>query len=515
MAEDNDYKKCQLGDDNVQYLVNAAQMKSADQYTIQKLGVPSLELMERAANGCVQVMEEERMDLSNICVVCGSGNNGGDGFAIARILLEKGYRVQTFFVGNADHCTVETKEQIKKLKDCGGKINYGKLTDERFSILIDAVFGVGLCREVEGHYRQVIEWMNAQRAVKFAVDVPSGLSASTGCVLGCAFRADYTVTFQLKKIGLELAQGRKYAGKTIVKDIGISLLPVEEDPDVIKADEVKDYKKLLPEREEDSNKGTFGKLLVIAGSKGMAGAAYLNAHAAYMTGAGLVRIYSSKDNREILQTLLPEAIITTYDDFEQVELIRLLEWADAVCVGSGLGQSKTSEKILKTVIDYVRVPCLIDADGLNLLAENRNYLRHIEGRDFIITPHMKEMSRVTGDSVENLKKDRLEFLKQFVETFRIVCVLKDSRTVIAGEERGLRLNQTGNCAMAKAGSGDVLTGIIAGFMAQGKNLEEAASLGTYIHGLSGDLAKNEKGVYSVMARDLIEYISKALMKLEE
>ena len=288
-----------------------------------------------------------------------------------------------------------------------------------------------------------------------------------------------------------------------------------DDTDIVKSDEKEDYRKLLPKREEDSNKGSYGKLLIIAGSKGMAGAAYLNAHAAYMAGAGLVRIYTAKDNRAILQTLLPEAIITTYEDFEQVEVIRLLEWADAVCVGSGLGQSKTAERILKTVIDYVRVPCLIDADGLNLLADNKNYLRHIEGRRFVITPHMKEMSRVTGDSVENLKKDRVEFLKQFVETLRIVCVLKDSRTLIAGEERGIRLNQTGNCAMAKAGSGDVLAGIIAGFMAQGKELEEAASLGTYVHGLSGDLAKIEKGVYSVMARDLIEYISKALMELEE
>lgn len=499
----------------MQYLVNAAQMKAADQYTIQRLGVPSLELMERAADGCVQVMEQEKLDLSDVCVVCGAGNNGGDGFAIARMLLEKDHKVKVFLVGNAEHCTEETKEQIRRLEACGGKVFYCMPEDGSYTLVVDAVFGVGLSRNVEGNYRQVIEWMNAQNAVKFAVDIPSGLSAATGCVLGCAFKADYTVTFQFKKLGLELAQGRKYAGKTVVWDIGISMQTLLDDPDTVKTDEKEDYRELLPKREEDSNKGSYGKLLIIAGSKGMAGAAYLNAHAAYMAGAGLVRVYTSKDNRAILQTLLPEAIITIYEDFEQVEVIRLLEWADAVCVGSGLGQSKTAERILKTVIDYVRVPCLIDADGLNLLADNKNYLRHIEGRKFVITPHMKEMSRVTGDSVENLKKDRVEFLKEFVETLRIVCVLKDSRTLVAGEDRGIRLNQTGNCAMAKAGSGDVLAGIIAGFMAQGKELEEAASLGTYIHGLAGDLAKIEKGVYSVMARDLIEYISKALMKLEE
>ena len=272
---------------------------------------------------------------------------------------------------------------------------------------------------------------------------------------------------------------------------------------------------MLPDRPEDSNKGTYGRLLVIAGSKGMAGAAYLNAHAAYMTGAGLVRIYTSSDNREILQTLLPEAIITTYEEYNKEELLSLLTWADGVCIGSGLGMSRLSEKILKTVIEYVKVPCLIDADGLNLLAENKNYLNQMAERRFVITPHMKEMSRLTGISVEELKADRIQILKDFSSRYRITCVLKDSRTLIASEEKGIRMNLTGNSAMAKAGSGDVLAGVISGWMVQGKEAEDAAELGTYIHGLSGDLAKFEKGVYSVMARDLIEYISKALMKLEE
>ena len=177
--------------------------------------------------------------------------------------------------------------------------------------------------------------------------------------------------------------------------------------------------------------------------------------------------------------------------------------------------SRLSEKILKTVIEYVKVPCLIDADGLNLLAENNNYLNQMAERRFVITPHMKEMSRLTGTPVEELKADRIQILKDFISRYRITCVLKDSRTLIASEEKGIRMNLTGNSAMAKAGSGDVLAGVISGWMVQGKEAEDAAELGTYIHGLSGDLAKFEKGVYSVMARDLIEYISKALMKLEE
>lgn len=504
-----------MGDDWMQLWVNAAQMKAADQYTIQKLGVPSLELMEHAAQACVQVLEDEKVDLSHVCVVCGSGNNGGDGFAIARILQNNRYSVETFCVGNPEHYTEETQEQMHRLQECGGKITYGMPQEDSYSVVIDAVFGVGLSRKVEGRYRQVIEQMNRMRGTKFAVDIPSGLSATTGCILGCAFIADYTVTFQLKKIGLELSQGRTMAGRVIVPDIGISTDSICEDQEIVRTAGKDIYRKMLPDRPEDSNKGTYGRLLVIAGSKGMAGAAYLNAHAAYMTGAGLVRVYTSSDNREILQTLLPEAIITTYEEYNKEELLSLLTWADGVCIGSGLGMSRLSEKILKTVIEYVKVPCLIDADGLNLLAENKNYLNQMAERRFVITPHMKEMSRLTGTPVEELKADRIQILKDFISRYRITCVLKDSRTLIASEEKGIRMNLTGNSAMAKAGSGDVLAGVISGWMVQGKEAEDAAELGTYIHGLSGDLAKFEKGVYSVMARDLIEYISKALMKLEE
>lgn len=504
-----------MGDDWMQLWANAAQMKAADQYTIQKLGVPSLELMEHAAQACVQVLEDEKVDLSHVCVVCGSGNNGGDGFAIARILQNNRYSVETFCVGNPEHYTEETQEQMYRLQECGGKITYGMPQEDSYSVVIDAVFGVGLSRKVEGRYRQVIEQMNRMRGTKFAVDIPSGLSATTGCILGCAFKADYTVTFQLKKIGLELSQGRTMAGRVIVPDIGISTDSICEDQEIVRTAGKDIYRKMLPDRPEDSNKGTYGRLLVIAGSKGMAGAAYLNAHAAYMTGAGLVRIYTSSDNREILQTLLPEAIITTYEEYNKEELLSLLTWADGVCIGSGLGMSRLSEKILKTVIEYVKVPCLIDADGLNLLAENNNYQNQMAERRFVITPHMKEMSRLTGTPVEELKADRIQILKDFISRYRITCVLKDSRTLIASEEKGIRMNLTGNSAMAKAGSGDVLAGVISGWMVQGKEAEDAAELGTYIHGLSGDLAKFEKGVYSVMARDLIEYISKALMKLEE
>ena len=504
-----------MGDDWMQLWVNAAQMKAADQYTIQKLGVPSLELMEHAAQACVQVLEDEKVDLSHVCVVCGSGNNGGDGFAIARILQNNRYSVETFCVGNPEHYTEETQEQMHRLQECGGKITYGMPQENSYSVVIDAVFGVGLSRKVEGRYRQVIEQMNRMRGTKFAVDIPSGLSATTGCILGCAFKADYTVTFQLKKIGLELSQGRTMAGRVIVPDIGISTDSICEDQEIVRTAGKDIYRKMLPDRPEDSNKGTYGRLLVIAGSKGMAGAAYLNAHAAYMTGAGLVRIYTSSDNREILQTLLPEAIVTTYEEYNKEELLSLFTWADSVCIGSGLGMSRLSEKILKTVIEYVKVPCLIDADGLNLLAENKNYLNQMAERRFVITPHMKEMSRLINKEIPQIAERRFSVVKEFTEQYQVVCALKDSRTVVMKEGHHPFLNLAGNSAMAKAGSGDVLAGMISGLAAQKTDIFDAVSAGVYFHACGGDEARKKKGSYSVLARDLIDGIGQCLKNAEE
>lgn len=498
----------------MKYFLNSLQMKSADRYTIQEKGIPAVDLMERAAAGCVMVMEEESLDLSHPCVVCGSGNNGGDGFAIARILAEKGCPVRVFFVGTEAHCTEENRYQMRLLREKGISIGNEYIPGE-YSIIIDAIFGVGLSREVIGRYYQIIQQMNQAKAVKFAVDIPSGISTDQGNVMGIAFRADYTVTFQSEKLGLALCPGREYAGKVVVADVGIHTENVLNERDVAFTLEPSEYRDLLPERPEDSNKGNFGKLLIIAGSKGMAGAAYLNAMAAYMAGAGLVQIYTPEDNRIVLQSLLPEAIITTYDLYDQGELIRLLKWADTVCIGSGIGKSDRSRKILRTTLEYVQVPCLIDADGLNLIAEHQKYMNETILENLVITPHMKEMSRLLGTEVAELKSNRIELMNQFVSRYPVTCILKDARTIIASPDRPICINLSGNAAMAKAGSGDVLAGIVSGLMAQGMDCRDASVLGTYLHGRSGDYARADKGGYSVMARDLIEYLSDAFLELEE
>ncbi len=497
----------------MRYLPDSDQMKHADSYTIHTLGIPSLDLMERAAASCVDVLEEKNLDLSNVLVVCGSGNNGGDGFAVARMLIQKGYKVSVLFAGKMESRSVETVQQMDWFLEAGGSYSIS-FEPAEYTVVIDALFGVGLNRDISGHYGELIDQMNALCGFKFAVDTPSGVCATTGKIFVHAFEADCTVTFQNAKVGLMLHPGHSYAGEVIVKDIGISNLIFEQDKEVAFTIDKDELTKYMPVRKQDSHKGTYGKALIIAGCKGMAGAAYLNAYAAYMTGAGLVQIYTVEENRQVLQQLLPEAIITTYDVFDEGEIIHLLRWADVVAIGSGIGTSDKSRKILRTVMENVTVPCVIDADGLNLIAENPKFKKYFEAGKFILTPHMKEMSRISGYSVAELKENKKELLKRFVEEYPVVCAMKDARTFVAKADEQMYVNLSGNSAMAKGGSGDVLTGVIAGLLSQGMKEFDAAWLGVFLHGCSGDSAREKKGAYSVLARDLAESLSDVLKELE-
>ena len=489
-------------------------MKSADSYTKREKKIPSLILMERAARTVVETVLDRGFDLSRVCVVCGSGNNGGDGFAIARLLLEKGARVTAVMAGNPEHCTEETLRQIELFREAGGVVG-NSFEEGEYSILIDAVFGAGLSRRVEGGYLACIQAMNRSGGVKLAVDVPSGVSTTTGEVATSAFKADLTVSFQCAKLGCVLYPGRDYAGEVVVADIGVDVSGLEGDREVAYALEEKDARGMLPRRRPNSHKGDYGKALIIAGSRGMAGAAYLAALAAYRTGAGLVQIYTPEENRTILQTLLPEAIIRCYDFFDERELLRLLDWADEVSIGSGLGTSDKSRRILQTTLENVHVPCVVDADGLNLLAEHSRYLDRLPHENFVFTPHMKEMSRIVRRTVEELQRDRMEILSQFTGENRVTCVLKDARTCVCRQGEHPFVNLSGNAAMAKAGSGDVLAGVITGLLAQGMPCFDGAVLGVYLHGLAGDAAREEKGAYSVLARDLTDALGAVLKRLEE
>lgn len=432
----------------MKYILTGEQMRYADRYTIEQMGVPSLVLMERAALQVVHTLETEQIDCSNVLVVCGSGNNGGDGLAIARMLAQKECNVDIWYVGNYDSASEENQKQYVIAQNYGVSVR-NTFEEKEYSVIIDAIFGTGLKREVTGVYKEAIETLNQLKAKKVAVDIPSGISDTTGKVWGVAFRADITVCLAFEKLGTELFPGAEYAGKKVLADIGIdkNALPCKQK---IYTYTWEDGKKLLPKRPENSHKGTFGRVLMIVGSSGMAGAAYLSAKAAYCIGAGLVRIYAPEENRVILQQLLPEAIISTYSEFDKNRLKELLDWADVIAIGPGLGQSELSEHVFTYTMQYAKKPCVIDGDGLTILSEDLAELEY--KKQIILTPHMKEMSRLLQCEVKDIVENRLELLNEFTRDYQVVCALKDSRTFVASDDDDIYLNTTGNAAMAKGGS---------------------------------------------------------------
>lgn len=504
----------------MKYILTASQMKYADKRMIENIGIPSMVLMERAALQTVEAMKEVGIDLKKALIVCGSGNNGGDGFAIGRLLLEEGYEPEIVFVGNPESRSEETRQQMQILTNMGMDIG-NSLPEKEYSVIIDAVFGIGLSRNIEGRYQSVIEKMNAYSGYKVAVDIASGVSADDGKILGCAFKADYTVTFAYAKAGQLFFPGKLYSGEILVRQIGITNPELANEKDIYYTFEKHDIKEQIAQRIPDSNKGSYGRVLLIAGSKGMSGAAYLSAKAAYLAGAGLVRIYTEESNRQILQQLLPEGILTTYHEdsdepFEKLD--ELLKWASVICIGCGLGMGDASKSLVKKVLEKNEKPCVVDADALNIFSElekdeKRLWLKN-KGQ-YVFTPHMREMSRLTNKEVSIIKNERIEIIKEFVNEYPVTCVLKDSRTLVLEKEEHCYLNTSGNAAMAKAGAGDVLAGIITGLMAQKMKPYKAAALGVYIHGLAGDEARKECGAYSVLAEDILAGLRTILKGLEE
>ena len=492
------------------YLPTGEQMRRADLYTIEEIGVPSMVLMERAALEVVRCMEEEQLDFRKVLVVCGSGNNGGDGYAIARLLHLKGHDVTIFFAGNSQKRSEENAQQAKIAAHYEIPV-ITNLDTEEYSVIIDALFGTGLKREITGHYREILCSVNQMTGEKVAVDLPSGIHDTTGAQMGIAFCADLTVAIAFPKRGLFLQEGNVCAGKILTGDIGISSETFSEGT-VTFGYEKQDLFLGFPKRKKNSHKGSYGKVLMIAGSKGMSGAAYLSAKAAYAVGAGLVQIYTHEENRVILQQLLPEAIITTYDTFDSEQLEKLIQWADLIGIGCGLGKSDTAERVMQYTLKRALVPCVVDADGINILSKHMEWIE-VTNALIVLTPHMKEMSRMLQCSVKALIEQRMERLHAFVERYKVVCVLKDARTLVAKEHRNTYLNLSGNAAMAKAGSGDVLAGVIVGILAQQCEPYTSACLGVFLHGLAGDMARDKKGAYSVLASDLVAEISSVLKNI--
>ncbi len=505
-------------------LLNAGQMKACDDRTIRKIGIPSAVLMERAALSVVEEMKSAGMDLTRVLVLCGSGNNGGDGFAIARLLSQGlSEQVTTAFVGKETSMTEDTALQRQICENLGLKVSRYFQNDE-YTVIVDAIFGIGLSRPVEGHYADVIRWVNAQKAQVVSVDMPSGVSADDGRVCNVCVNADLTVTFACRKIGQILYPGAKYCGRLVCRDIGISAdrwFCTAADCCGDRTGRITDtvpvftYTEqdlgLLPQREAYSNKGTYGKVLLIAGSEEMNGAALLAARAAFRSGCGMVRIFTPECNRAVLQTGIPEAMVSVWRPDEPEETVKkrladALAWSDVAGIGPGLGTSPMAACLLDFVLEHFEKPLVIDADGLNLLAKRQDA---VQRSNVILTPHIGEMARLTGKSRADIASELAVSAQSYAAGQGVVCVLKDARTAVS-DGKQIYLNTSGNDGMAVAGSGDVLTGVICGLLAQHLPCFQAAALGVFLHGLAGDLAKREIGAYGMTAGDIADCVGRVL-----
>ena len=509
-----------------QYLVTAQEMKRYDTNTIEKYHMPGLLLMERAALVTVEELQCIRGSVPcRVLVVAGRGNNGGDGLAIGRLFMLQGYEV-TFLMPGEDiyaRCTEEVKRQIDILQAYQARI-FSRLPEGEYDIVIDAVFGVGLSRAVEGIWTDVIQWINRSNAFVCSVDIPSGIHADTGKVMGCAVQADLTVTYGFRKAGHILYPGTVYSGKLVCRQMGIderSFLGEEPYWYTYTGKE----QGLLPARRPDGNKGTFGKALLIVGSREIAGAAMMAAKSTFRIGAGMVKVITTDENREALQQFVPEAMLLTYtgdmsreDTTWMRKLAEAEKWADCILIGPGIGTGPTAHRLLQFGISESRLPLVIDADGLNMLAEDPGLLsamasRENQDRTIILTPHLGEFSRIFGCTVMQAKENLTEYPRQIADRLHCIIVCKDARTVVV-QYMGRQgyINTTGNSGMATAGSGDVLAGMITGLLAQGMTGMDAAVAGVYLHGRAGDLAAESETETAMMATDIISCIKEAVMK---
>lgn len=504
----------------MKYVVDKENMRRCDQNTTIYFGIPELVLMERAA---LAVCDEVRQHFStdaNILIVCGSGNNGGDGFAIGRILYLMGFFVEFYFVGDEQRISDLCKKQMEIVQSYGRVIDTS-LPEKKYDIIVDAIFGIGLSKMLSEDYENIIRKLNDSKAFKIAVDIPSGVDANTGCIMGSAFQADVTVTFGFLKQGLILYPGASFAGKVICRQIGITKESfLNEFPKGITY-ENKDLA-IIPKRRPDGNKGSFGKLGLFAGSKSVSGACMLAAKAAFRSGCGYVKIYTHEANRGILSLSIPEAVLLVHTENtpykEKLDLAKAAyQFADEVIIGPGIGFSDDMKKVVDYVLRQDQKVVIFDADALRILSESPLLIKYLEKtkesrkHKIIFTPHMGEIAGLLKAEIKEVKQHLMEWAPEFAKRLGIILVCKDARTVVFdGYSERIYFNRSGNEGMACAGSGDILTGMIAAMLGRKMEAFEAAAMGVFIHGICGDFTKKKVGSVYMTPSDMIEELSNIL-----
>lgn len=489
-------------------------MRLLDRFTIKQEPIASIDLMERASRAFAEWVISRVSTEKKIGVVCGTGNNGGDGLCIARMLKDWGFRVEVWIVrgemAESDDFKINIQKIDKHIRLADWQSDDVKAL-QSYDVIIDAIFGTGLSRAPMGIYRTAIETINAANSTVISVDVPSGLRTDEHSE-GAIVQADITLTFQLPKLAFLLPQNAPYVGEWETLDIGLNRQYIENEIAQYFFLTKKAIRKIIQPRQKFSHKGTYGHALLIAGSLGKMGAAVLCARAALRAGAGLVTVHTPKCGVQIIQTAVPEAMVSIDEHHDVFSHIEQAVWqTKTVGIGPGLGTSEITGRAVEALLNNATSPMVIDADGLNLLSRNPLWRTKIQPGS-ILTPHPKELERLIGVWKNDFEK--LEKAKHFASSNKSIVVIKGAYTAIVTPDEKVYFNSTGNPGMATAGSGDALTGILTALLAQGYEPLDAALAGVFLHGLSGDLAARDKGMQALIASDLVDYLSAAFRYLD-
>ncbi len=515
-------------------LATADQMQDLDRRAIEECGIPGIVLMENAGRSAAELLVDYFPEIQDgwVAVLAGRGNNGGDGFVIARHLKNWGIRTTVYLLASLDDVHGDALTNLQIWVNMGGELaeiidkgDFAKIKREvsGVSLIVDAILGTGLNSEVRDHLKNVISFINSLPQPVMAVDIPSGLDATTGRVLGDAIETDLTVAFGLAKIGQVVHPGVNYVGTLEVVDIGIPRYLIEEaDIKTRLLDHEELDLNLLPPRPAQTHKGDYGHLLILAGSPGKTGAAAMVSQGALRTGTGLVTVGIPASLNPILEVKLTEAMTEPLPDAttgylspdSSRRIIQLLNGKTALALGPGISTQPDVQELLLGLIPMAKVPLVVDADGITALASRPEVLKACKG-PVILTPHPGEMARLVGRTTQEIQTDRIGAAREFATAYNCIVVLKGNRTVIASPQGEVYINPTGNPGMASGGTGDVLTGMVGGFLAQGLPPLEAAKWGVYLHGLAGDIAAQKVGEISLIASDIIEQLPCVLKEVKD
>ncbi|MEY2924582.1 MAG: hypothetical protein RLZZ337_1130 [Bacteroidota bacterium] len=495
-------------------ILSAEQIRAADAYTIKNEPVSSLDLMERAAMQCTQWLLQHFNNNQAFTILCGMGNNGGDGLAIARQLADQGRKVFVYILKITEKASEDFTENLVRLQKVDVKIDRIESSPhieniKLGSVIIDALFGTGLSRIITGLSASLIHYINATKAIKVAIDIPSGLYANEPIAKDqVILRVNHTLSFELPKLAFMLPESAKYVGDWQILPIGLNAAFIQKQKTNFEFLKIEDIRSYLKKRTKFSHKGTFGHVLLASGSFGKMGAAILSTRACLRTGVGLVTSLIPLCGYEIMQQSVPEAMVKCQGE---TDLSGNFESSDhTIAIGPGIGSAKNTSLFLFEMLKNTSKPMVLDADALNILAKNKDWLAYIPDNS-ILTPHVKEFKRLVGTWSNDYEK--LNKLTSLAHSLNSIVILKGALTAIAMQDGKVYFNSTGNVGMATAGSGDVLTGIICSLLAQGYSSIKSAQIGVFIHGLAGDLAANKMGEEALIASDIIDHIGFAFQKI--